>query len=92
MQPLLSGGQETRASDAWSSLFGDLSDGLLSEMSIADATTGAGEDGVSGLPVPTQIHLAKARILGGAGPTWVDVKLRRGRLDHVSGFSFGRLD
>ena len=83
--------------DGMAHVFGMLADDALGDVLIRDATgdvedpeAATGESAEQRLP--TTVHLARARILGAHHSQELAGGLWRGRLSHVSGWTFGRFE
>lgn len=104
VRELLAGASGT-GQDGMAAVFGMFADDALGDVLIRDATAGIeaidedddDEDGgvsVGGpdTALPTSIHLARARVLGAHHSQELAGGLWRGRLSHVSGWTFGRFE
>ncbi|HUR75693.1 MAG TPA: hypothetical protein VMZ00_15535 [Sporichthya sp.] len=96
MRAVLTSGSGTGA-DGMAGVFGMFADDALGEVLIREAT-GEVEDAevasgpAAGATLPTTIHLARAVILGAHHHQELAGGLWRGRLSHVSGWTFGRFE
>ena len=91
----LLGGASGSGVDGMATMFGMFADDALGDVLIQDAMGGAesadpAEEAAARLP--TTIHLAQARILGSHHSQELTGGLWRGRLSHVSGWTFGRFE
>ncbi len=91
---LLSGGSGSGAG-GMADVFGMFADDALGEVLIREATGDVEDMPATPAPegtLPTTIHLARAVILGAHHSQELAGGLWRGRLSHVSGWTFGRFE
>lgn len=94
----LLGGASGTGVDGMAKVFGMFADDALGDVLIRDATgdleevAGPAPDADADGRLPTSIHLARARVLGAHHSQELAGGLWRGRLSHVSGWTFGRFE
>ncbi|WP_019876898.1 hypothetical protein [Sporichthya polymorpha] len=78
--------------DGMANVFGMLADDALGDALIRDATGSLEDEEAPAQALPTTIHLARAVVLGAHHHQELAGGLWRGRLSHVTGWTFGRFE